>query len=203
MSNSKLRPFIGLTGGIGCGKTLVSDLFKQLGVFVVDTDIISHQIGETALFKEMALKIFGQNILSEEGAIDRKQLAKYFFSDENKKRVFESFIHPLIQAESLAQMSMIKENYGILVVPLLFEKETYLPFVARRLLVDCTEEKQIERVKVRNGITTEEAKNIITQQMPQAEKRKKADDILENNYDKTWVEQEVNRLHQMYRKMFC
>lgn len=202
MCHFNTAPFVGLTGGIGSGKTLVSDTFKKLGVFVVDTDVISHQIGTTEAFKEEAIKIFGRSILTEEGMINRRVLGKIFFTNENKKKKLESFIHPLIQRESIAQMSMLRGNYGILVVPLLFEKEHYLSIISRSLLVDCTEAIQIQRVRVRNGVSETEAKTIISQQMSREDKQRRADDILENNRDKAWVVQEVERLHSNYMKLF-
>ena len=204
VSNSRSIPFVGLTGGIGSGKTAVSTLFGQLGVPVIDTDIISHQLSELPGFITQVRAIFGHRVFDTGNQqIDRSALRAAFFASREKKNTLEAFFHPLIKNEAIRQMDNAKGSYGILVVPLLFEKKNYLPLLKRTLLVDCPREIQIRRVQQRSGLSEQEICAIIDQQLSREEKLRCADDIIENNRDMAWLTAEVRRLHLSYLDRFA
>ena len=196
-------PFIGLTGGIGSGKSVVSALFEKFEVPVIDTDVISHQLSQTDLYYENIYRIFGKAVFDKNHSLNRVRLRRMVFSYSRKKKQLERFMHPLILKESIYQMSMVQGCYGILVVPLLFEKKNFLTLVDRTLLVDCPESRQIEHVKQRNGLKTKEIINIMSQQMSRQNKLALADDVIENTRDKNWLSEEVARLHQFYSDYYC
>ncbi len=204
MSNSKPIPFVGLTGGIGSGKTAASTLFGQLGVPVVDTDVISHQLSELPAFITQVRAIFGRRVFDATNQqIDRNALRAAFFTSEEKKNTLEAFFHPLIKDEAMRQMNSAEGSYGILVVPLLFEKKNYLSVLKRTLLVDCSRATQIKRVQQRSGLSEKEILAIIDQQLSRAEKLRCADDVIENNQDTAWLTAEVHRLHLSYLDRFA
>ena len=196
-------PFVGLTGGIGSGKSAVSALFEELGVPVIDADIISHQISQTDLWYNHIFRIFGKTVFEQDGKLNRVRLRKMVFAYYRKKRQLERFMHPLILRECIDQMCIKQGCYGILVVPLLFEKKSFLSLVDRTLLVDCPESLQIERVKQRNGLKTQEILNIMSQQMSRQNKLTLANDVIENTRDKNWLSEEVARLHRFYSDYYC
>ncbi len=195
--------FVGLTGGIGSGKSAVSALFEELGVPVIDADIISHQISQTDLYYENIFRIFGKTVFDQDDKLNRTRLRKLVFSYKRKKRQLERFMHPLILQECINQMCIKQGRYGILVVPLLFEKKSFLSLVDRTLLVDCPESLQIQRVKQRNGLKTDVILNIMSGQMSRQNKLALADDVIENTRDKNWLGEEVARLHRFYSDYYC
>ncbi len=196
-------PFVGLTGGIGSGKSAVSALFEGLGVPVVDADVVSHQLSQTELYFEKIEQIFGKKVFDQKNKINRARLRKMVFAYQRKKRQLERFMHPLILRECVNQMCIKHGCYGILVVPLLFEKKNFLSLVDRTLLVDCPESLQIERVKQRNGLKTDVILNIMSGQMSRQNKLALADDVIENTRDKNWLGEEVARLHRFYSDYYC
>ena len=197
---------IGLTGGIGSGKTTVSDLFTQLDnnkkkVAIIDTDIIARQIVEVdkPAYKEI-IKIFGKGILNKDASINRKTLRNIIFNNPELKQQLEDITHPKIQAEVNRKISQLNTQYCIIVIPLLFEtKSDYA--IDRILVVDCDTTTQIKRTIQRDQTTTQDVENIIKAQQPREYRLKQADDIINNNHDLKQLKQQVQQLHSFYLKL--
>lgn len=194
---------IGLTGGIASGKTIVSDFFKQFGTKVIDADVISHQVtkpGGTA-FQEI-ISSFGSSVLDENGLIDRKKMRKIIFDDANKKEMLERIIHPKVREEMFNLASQSNDHYLIVSVPLLVETGMN-EMMDRTLVVDCSEETQIERLMHRDKITLGEAKSILKNQTNRSTRLKAADDLIVNEKNVTLneLEKEVLELNKRYSKL--
>ncbi|WP_434779478.1 dephospho-CoA kinase [Neisseria sp. Ec49-e6-T10] len=195
-------PFVGLTGGIGSGKTAVSDFFQELGVPVVDTDEISRQLSQTEPFLSQVRLAFGDCVFQENGQIDRAILRQIVFADQVYKKKLEKIAHPMIKTEAIRQISGINALYGILVVPLLFETGNFLSLVKRVLVVDCDENIQIQRVMARSQLTETQVCAIMAQQASREARLKKANDVIENNSDQDILKASVKQLHQFYLNYF-
>ena len=194
---------IGLTGGIASGKTTVSDFFKQFGTKVIDADVISHQVtkpGGTA-FQEI-ISSFGSSVLDENGLIDRKKMRKIIFDDVSKKEMLERIIHPKVREEMFNLASQSNDHYLIVSVPLLVETGMN-EMMDRTLVVDCSEETQIERLMHRDKITLGEAKSILRNQTNRSTRLKAADDLIVNEKNVTLneLEKEVLELNKRYSKL--
>ncbi|MGR9037095.1 MAG: dephospho-CoA kinase, partial [Gammaproteobacteria bacterium] len=159
---------VGLTGGIGCGKTTILELFKKLSVPVLDADQIAHQLvgkGQPALVE--IERQFGADILMQDGSLDRSKLKEIIFSDARQKQKLEAIIHPLVFQSLEKQLEQLKAPYCLICIPLLFETHK-ANFVDRILVVDCPVEIQIERVTKRDRLPVEFIKSIIASQVPRA-----------------------------------
>ena len=194
---------IGLTGGIASGKTIVSDFFKQFGTKVIDADVISHQVtkpGGTA-FQEI-ISSFGSSVLDENGLINRKKMRKIIFNDVSKKEMLERIIHPKVREEMFNLASQSNDHYLIVSVPLLVETGMN-KMMDRTLVVDCSEETQIERLMHRDKITLGEAKSILKNQTNRSTRLKAADDLIVNEKNVTLneLEKEVLELNKRYSKL--
>ena len=190
---------VGLTGGIASGKTTISDIFLSLGAAVVDTDIISRSLLEPGQkgFDKVLAKM-GSTILLETGHIDRGTLRHLVFNDEKLKIWLESILHPLILKSCWQQIDDTEDSpYVILVVPLLFEAN-FTTLVDRIVAVDCSREVQLKRLTCRDKIDIRLAQKIISQQMPNEARISRADDVIENNADKSELMVQVSKLHQLY-----
>ncbi len=188
---------IGLTGGIGCGKSTVSLLFEQLGVPILDADEISHQlvqIGQPAL--ETIRDIFGSEMLLENGALNRVALKNLIFENSLAKKQLESILHPLIFQEICYQIDLLTAPYCIVSVPLLFETHSE-SLVNRILVVNCDEETQIERVTKRDNLPLKQIQSILATQVSATFRQNHADDIIENSKNNALAEQ-VKKLHNFY-----
>ena len=194
---------IGLTGGIASGKTTVSDFFKKLGIQVIDADVISHEVTKPdgSAFKEI-MSSFGSNILNENGLIDRNKMRTIIFNDQNKKEELEGIIHPKVREEMLKLISQSNDHYLIISVPLLVETGMNEMF-DRTLVVDCSEETQIDRLMHRDKITFQEAQSILINQANRSARLKVADDLIlnEKNVNLSELEKEVLELHKRYSKL--
>lgn len=189
---------IGLTGGIGSGKTAVSDRFLKLGITVVDADVCSRvvvQAGSPAL--ALIIKHFGSHLLTPSGELDRATLRTIIFADANEKKWLESLLHPLIAEETLKQLNDAKSAYVILVSPLLFEAQQHL-ICDRVLLIDAPIETQIARTTLRDNNDSEQVQRIINSQADRNTRLKLANDIIENTQGLEHLDEEVNKLHQRY-----
>ena len=195
---------IGLTGGIGSGKTTVSDLFKQLStsstesVAILDTDVIARQVvekGEPVYMKIVAL--FGNKILNEDASINRSQLRNIIFKDPDLKKKLEEITHPAIQAEVETAVSQISSKYCIIVIPLLFETNSRYP-LDRILVVDCDKDTQIKRASERDHVTEAEIEQVIDAQVSREYRLKHADDVIYNNGDPEKLISQVENLHNNY-----
>jgi len=173
---------IGLTGGIGSGKTVVSDRFASHGMAVVDTDAIAHSVtAANGAAMPLISAQFGASFLTASGALDRAKMRALVFSDPIAKKHLEAITHPLIRAESERAIKAATSPYLILVVPLLIESGAWAQRVDRVLVVDCEERRQIERVMHRNGYPREQVEAIMAQQATRAQRLTAADDVIDNN----------------------
>jgi len=197
-------PFcVGLTGGIGCGKSTVADLFAELGAGIIDTDVISHQLTQNGGEAIAAIRAsFGNDYITDGGALDRAKMRGLIFSDVTAKQRLELILHPLILEQAKAQLRQLQTKpYIIIVVPLLPESPAFRQLVQRVLVVDCDEATQIKRVTGRNRMTAPEVLAIITQQVPRAECLKLADDVIHNDDGLGNLAEQVTVLHGHYSNM--
>jgi dephospho-CoA kinase len=190
---------VGLTGGIGSGKSTVADLFSNLGVSIIDTDIIAHQITQPdGPAYQAVLNAFGDDIICSDNTIDRKKLANIIFHSKDKKSQLESLLHPLIWIIVEQQISVIQSPYAIVVVPLLFEGNHQSRFHST-LAVNCTEDLQIARVKQRDPHrSTSDIKAIIKNQISNKDRLKRADQSINNTDNLELLTSEVKKLHNFY-----
>ena len=196
------KPYsVALTGGIGCGKTLVSDYFARLGVPVIDTDIISRELVTPGSFAlDRIISEFGEEILKTDGQLDRKKLQADIFKKPEAKNFIENLLHPLILEEVDNQKNALNAPYCIIVIPLLVESQMDFG-VNRILVVDCSIELQKQRVLNRDKMTESIFDSIIDQQASRDERLAIADDIIVNNTDIEHVYSEVKLLHATYQKL--
>ncbi len=200
-----LASCVGLTGGIGCGKSTVSALFAQLGVAIIDSDTISHQLTQPqgdAI--EPIRSAFGDDYLDASGALDRARMRQLVFADPAAKLRLEAILHPLIRARMLAQASTYNSSpYLLMVIPLLFESPNYQTLVQGTLVVDCSEATQIARTVQRNGLDETTVRAIMATQIARAERLRRADEIIRNDGDLSALQQQVSQLHQHYLTLFA
>lgn len=194
---------IGLTGGIGSGKSTVAKMFEELGATVVDTDAISHDLTRPGGAAIPAIRAeFGDDCISADGALDRPHMRKLVFSDATARRRLEAILHPMIRERMLAGANAAATPYSLLVVPLLFEAGNYLELVQRILVVDCAEETQVLRAMQRSGLEEQEVRAIMAQQIPRAERVRRANDVIHNDGDLDELHKQVFQLHQRYTGLF-
>lgn len=191
---------IGLTGGIGCGKTTVAEMFAAFGVGIVDTDVISHELTQVNGSAIPAIKAaLGNDYITPEGALNRALVRELIFADSSKKRLLEKILHPLILNQAMSQLQQLKHTpYKILVVPLLVENVQFQQLVQRVLVVDCSEETQIDRVTSRNNMSPSDVQSILAQQSSRTERLKIADDVINNDNDIGSLSKQVKVLHKRY-----
>ncbi|QCP51093.1 dephospho-CoA kinase [Trinickia violacea] len=191
---------VGLTGGIGSGKTTVADLFAAHGVAIVDTDLIAHRItAPNGAAMPLIAKEFGQEFVTADGALDRAKMRALIFSDNTAKARLESITHPLIRAETQRERNAAAGPYLIIVVPLLVESGTWKARVDRVLTVDCSVDTQIERVMRRNAFAREQVLAIIGKQATREARLAAADDVIVNEgAPLEELAARVERLHREY-----
>ncbi|MBQ4798511.1 dephospho-CoA kinase [Pseudoalteromonas sp. MMG006] len=189
---------LGLTGGIGCGKTAVSNMFEELAITVVDADIIAREVvapNSTGL--NAIIAHFGKNILLPNGTLNRAALRTKIFTNNADKEWLNALLHPLIRKKILADLNNATSPYVVLVAPLLFENNLDR-YCNHTLLIDVPTSVQIERTAKRDNTTIEQVKSIIAAQMSREDKQQKADDILNNDRDLKLVHAELVVLHTNY-----
>ncbi len=172
---------VGLTGGIGCGKTTVAQMFADLGVPLIDTDAISHALTQpgSAGFREIAQQ-FDSGFFLADGTLDRAQLRTRIFSDSDAKLKLEAILHPLIYAQVENILRQCHAPYAMIIVPLLFETKNYLPLIQRRLVVDCSEPTQIARTAARSHLSEQAVRAIMAHQLARQARLQLADDVICN-----------------------
>jgi len=188
---------VGLTGGIGAGKSMAAVFFKELGVPVVDLDDIARQITQkNNEGYEKIVNKYGARFLNDNKEINRYLIKKVLFSDQNFKKEFESIIHPLIYTACLNEIDNYRcNNYLVLVVPLLFESSSYLGLINESLLIDCDKSIQKNRVSQRDHIDSELIENIIANQLDRTERQLKADKIILNDGLPEELKKEIKIFH--------
>ena len=190
---------VGLTGGIGTGKTVVSGLFEALGASVVDTDEISRALTAPGGAALGALRAqFGAEAIGPDGGLDRERMRRRVFQNARAREQLEAILHPPIRGRTQAAIAAARGPYVIVVVPLLFETGACLEFVQRVLVVDCDEAEQVRRVVASRGLSAEEVRRIMATQMPRAERLRRADDVLHNENGIEALRGQVERLHARY-----
>ncbi len=190
---------VGLTGGIGSGKSLVADQFAELGAAVIDTDLIAQQltgVGGEAL--PAIREIFGDSFLTSEGALNRAAMRTHVFSDPSARKQLESILHPMIATQTRAQATSATGEYLMFVVPLLTESGQWKNRVDRVLVVDCPESLQLSRVMQRNQLSADAVRAIMATQATRAARLAIADDVIVNDDATVAVNDAVLRLHELY-----
>ena len=189
---------IGLTGGIGSGKSEAAKIFSSFGVKIIDLDIIAHDLTlKNALGYSLIIEHFGDDFLNNKKEIDRKKLRKSIFEDKKIKKDIESILHPLILNECQSQIRELHNVlYLILVVPLLFETSTYLKLINESLLIDCSEKTQIKRVGKRDGGDSKLTMLILKSQVNRNQRIAKADKIILNEGSLENLSKKIKQFHE-------
>lgn len=198
-----MRPYlVGVTGGIGSGKSEVAALFAARGADVLDADDIAHAISRRGEAGHRAVvDALGDAFVATDGELDRAALRSRAFADPAFRRELEQLLHPLIGARIEASIASLTGPYGLLVVPLLLERGGLRKHVARVLVVDCTEEEQVRRVRARSGLAEEEVRRIMATQLPRAARVAQADDVIDNSGPREALVPQVDRLDRRYREL--
>lgn len=191
---------VGLTGGIGSGKSEVAKLFADMGVPVVDTDVIAHQLTQTGqpALQDIA-QAFGKDLIHSDGSLDRPQLRQRIFADPGMRHTLQDILHPRIRelaAQSLGQNPAAP--YQVLVVPLLFEAGNYTDLISRSLVVDCDESLQVARAMARSQLSEIEVRAIMAAQLPRRERLALADDVIANDSTLQNLADQVRLKHEKY-----
>lgn len=190
---------VGLTGGIGSGKTSVSRIFAELGAGVVDTDEISHTLTGPVGMAMGAIRLaFGDEFIAPDGALDRAAMRTLIFTDSTAKARLEAILHPMIRSRALLATLQSDAPYTMLVAPLLLETGSYEEVVKRVLVVDCEERMQIVRTMQRASLSEEQVRAIMANQLPRKARLARADDIIVNNGSLDDLREQVQTLHQAY-----
>lgn len=191
---------VGLTGGIGCGKSTVAGLFAEHGAGIIDTDAIAHHLTQSGGDAIAAIRAaFGRDYITADGALDRAKMRGLIFSDAAARRRLERVLHPLILEQAREQLRKLQARpYIVVVVPLLAESPAFRQLVQRVLVVDCGEDTQVARVIGRSRMGEAEVRGIIAQQTPRSERLHLADDVIHNEAGLESLAGQVAVLHQHY-----
>jgi dephospho-CoA kinase len=196
-----MRYVVGLTGGIGSGKTEVTRAFAALGVPVADADDAAHAVtARDAEGCRAVIAAFGPQARGADGSLDRAWLRRTVFADPAARERLERIVHPLVLARIDVEIERWTAPYGILSVPLLLERGNLLPRVARVLVVDCPEDEQVRRVVARSGLAGDEVRAIMATQLSRAARIARADDIIDNSGPRSALTAQVARLDALYRE---
>lgn len=192
---------IGLTGGIGSGKSTVTERFANIGIPIIDTDVVARDIvtpGSEALME--IRDQFGTHYLQSDGRLNRIAMRQLIFSDEQARQKLETILHPRILKAVWYWIEQQQATYCIVVVPLLLEKD-WNEYFDRILVVDVNENVQIERTMLRDHLSRKEVLDIMHTQVPRQQRLNAADDIIENHLNEADLDNQVNKLHQNYLKL--
>lgn len=197
--SSAARFSVGLTGGIGSGKTTVANMLEARGAAVIDTDQIAHRLTAPGGAAIPAIHAqFGEAFLTADGAMDRAKVREYVFAEPAAKTHLEAILHPLIRIETERAATDAQGTYLVFVVPLLVESGTWKHRVSRVLVVDCPEQLQIMRVMSRSGLSESQVRAIMASQVSRSDRLAAADDVIFNDGTPLSLEQQVDRLHAFY-----
>jgi dephospho-CoA kinase len=197
------RPYlVGLTGGIGSGKSEVAAAFAARGADVLDADEIAHAVSRRGEAGHRAVvETLGGAFVGPDGELDRAALRRRAFDDPVFRRNLEQLLHPLIAARLEDAIKDLRAPYGVLVVPLLLERGGIRKHVARVLVVDCPEQEQVRRVQLRSGLSADEVRRIMATQLTRNERLAQADDVIDNAGPREALLPQVDRLDQRYREL--
>jgi dephospho-CoA kinase len=198
-----MKPYlVGLTGGIGSGKSEVAAAFAAKGAEILDADEIAHAVSRRGEPGHRAVaESLGSEFLRSDGELDRAALRRRAFDDPTFRRDLEQLLHPIIGARMEDAIANLQGPYAMLVVPLLLERGSIRKHVARILVVDCPEQEQIRRVQLRSGLTADEVRRIMATQLPRSERLAQADDVIDNSGPREALEPQVARLDRRYRDL--
>jgi dephospho-CoA kinase len=195
---------VGLTGGIGSGKTTAAEMLGELGAAVIDTDAISRELTGARGAAMPAIRAqFGEEYVAADGGLARDRMRALVFTNAAAREALEAILHPLIRQESRARVAAASAPYVVLVVPLLFETGAYADLVQRVVVVDCSEERQVERATRRSRISAEEVRAIMASQLPRSARLARADDVLDNEGGLDSLRAQVDALHAKYLELAC
>jgi dephospho-CoA kinase len=190
---------VGLTGGIGCGKTTVADMFGALGASLVDTDAIAHALtAPHGSAMPAILAEFGPDFATPQGALDRAKMRELVFTDPGARARLEAILHPRIREATAAAAALATGPYTIFVVPLLIESGTWRERVTRILAIDCSEATQVARVMARNNLSESQVRAIMAAQVTREQRLANADDVVLNDDGIDALRPQVERLHAFY-----
>lgn len=190
---------VGLTGGIGCGKSTVSDLFAELGATIIDTDLIAHSLSAAhGAAMPAILAEFGSDFATPDGALDRARMRTLVFSDASARARLEAILHPRIRDATAAAAAIASGPYVIYVVPLLIESGAWRERVSRVLAIDCSEDTQVARVMARSNLSAEAVRAIMAAQISRQGRLAAADDVIDNDGGVDALRPQVERLHEQY-----
>ena len=193
---------VGLTGGIGSGKSAAADCFAAHGISVVDTDAIAHELTAADGTAMPALRAeFGRDVVAADGALDRSRMRRLAFADPAVRRRLEGILHPMIRELAGERCRKAVSPYVILAVPLLVESGTYRERCDRVVVVDCPESLQISRVIARNGLAQTDVRAILATQATREQRLAEADDVLANDGDLGTLEAQIADLHRRYLRL--
>lgn len=191
---------VGLTGGIGSGKSEAARLFAELGVPIVDVDIISHELtasGQGTL--EEITQVFGKDMLNSDGSLNRVALRQKVFADREARKKLETILHPAIYNKAMEALNKnATAPYQVLAIPLLFESDRYLKIINRSLVIDSSPEMQISRASKRDGLSESDIQKIIDIQIPREKRNALADDIILNDGLIEELKEKIKRVHEKY-----
>ncbi len=193
---------VGLTGGIGSGKSTVADIFSRLGITVIDADNIAHQLTQSGSesFCEI-MQLLGEEFIDANGELDRKEIAQTVFSDPSIKIALEQILHPKIKQRMAQEIGQAKDdNYIILAIPLLLESN-FTDLVDRIVVIDADDDTRIRRTQQRDGRSEEQIRQIMNNQIGRDDRLRQADDILENNGNLEDLKEAVTQLHHKYQEI--
>ena len=190
---------VGLTGGIGSGKSSAARLFEALGAGIVDVDDISHGLTQPGGAAIAAIRSqFGPQYIASDGSMDRARMRERVFGDAPAKSTLEAILHPLIGSAARTQAAQATQPYLMLVVPLLLERDAYRDIIQRIAVVDCSEARQIDRTMRRSAISEHAVRAIMAAQLPRAQRLAGADDVLHNDGSEDDLMRQVTTLHACY-----
>lgn len=190
---------IGVTGGIGSGKSSAAKMFADLGAGVIDTDEISRELtGPGGLAMPEIVANFGPVVAGPDGSLDRTAMRQRVFADPSQRKLLESILHPMIRSEARNRVGCSPAPYVLLLVPLLLEAGGYPGLIRRILVVDCDESTQISRAMRRSNLAADEVRAVMAAQLPRQQRLERADDILHNDGDLDGLRGQVLNLHRRY-----
>ena len=190
---------VGLTGGIGCGKSSASQFFSDLGIDVIDTDVIARQLTQAdGQAIDQIRETFGNTFLASNGSLNREKMRNLVFSDFDSKVKLEKILHPLILNEVVRLVKECKSPYIVVVIPLLLEIKDYDDLIDRVLVIDCEEQQQISRTMARSQLSEQFVRAVMATQVTRKDRLREADDVIFNGQDIEFLRMQVAQIHGKY-----
>lgn len=190
---------VGLTGGIGCGKSSASQFFSDLGIDVIDTDIIARQLTQpNGSAISLIQNTFGSSIIAADGTLDRNKMRDLVFANSELRHKLEQILHPLILKAVIRRIKQSQAPYVIVVIPLLFETNDYNHLIQHILVIDCDEQQQLLRTMERSNLSEQKVRSIMATQVTRETRIQKADDVILNNQDIEYLKAQILLLHHKY-----